>query len=50
MWQEESWDRILRDPDEFDEKLRYMYDNPAKEGLVADGDLYDGWYVNPDFV
>ncbi len=37
VWQEESWDQILRDAAEFDEKLQYMYDNPVKAGLVADG-------------
>jgi putative transposase len=49
MWQEESWDRILRDATEYDEKLQYMYDNPVKAGLVADAAAYDGWYFNPDF-
>ena len=50
IWQSESWDRIIRDAKEFDEKLQYMYENPAKAGLVADADAYDGWYFNPDFV
>jgi putative transposase len=50
VWQEESWDRILRDVDEYDEKLQYMYNNPIEAGLVADGDTYDGWYFNPDFI
>jgi len=50
VWQEESWDHILRSVEEFDEKLQYMYNNPIKAGLVADGDLYNGWYFNPDFI
>jgi REP element-mobilizing transposase RayT len=50
VWQEESWDRIIRDVAEFDEKLQYMYNNPVKAGLAADGDEYDGWHFNPDFV
>ena len=50
VWQEESWDRILRSADEFDEKLQYMYENPVRAGLVDDGSAYDGWYCNPDFV
>jgi REP element-mobilizing transposase RayT len=50
VWQEESWDRILRDVDEFDEKLQYMYDNPVKAGLAADTEAYDGWYFNPNFI
>ena len=50
LWQEESWDRIIRDANEFDEKLQYMCQNPVKAGLVADGDAYDGWYFNPEFT
>ena len=46
LWQDESWDRIVRDPDELDEKLQYMLDNPVRKGLVSDGWDYDGWYVN----
>ena len=49
VWQEESWDRVIRDAAEFDEKLQYMNDNPLKSGLIADGNAYDGWYFNPDF-
>lgn len=36
LWQDESWDRIVRDQKELDEKLEYMRDNPAKRELVAD--------------
>ncbi|MCD4727329.1 MAG: transposase [Pirellulales bacterium] len=50
LWQDESWDRILRGAAEFDEKLQYMIDNPVKAGLVKNGDLYDGWYFNLEFI
>jgi len=50
VWQDESWDRILRDVGEFEEKLQYMIDNPVKKGLAGDGEEYDGWYFNPAFV
>jgi putative transposase len=50
IWQEESWDRIVRDATEFDEKLQYMHNNSVKAELVADADSYDGWFFNPDFV
>ncbi len=50
VWQQESWDRIIRDVAEFDEKLQYMYDNPVKAGLVVDGSTYEGWFINPDFA
>jgi REP element-mobilizing transposase RayT len=47
LWQDESYDRIVRDQEELDEKLQYMLMNPVKEGLVEEGWEYDGWYFNP---
>lgn len=49
IWQAESFDRIVRDEQEFQEKLQYMLDNPVKAGLAATGWEYDGWYFNPEF-
>ena len=46
LWQDESWDRIVRDQEELDEKLQYMLDNPVRAGLASDGWEYDAWYVN----
>jgi len=46
VWQEESWDRIVRDEREFTEKLNYMLNNAAAKGLVEDPWEYDGWYLN----
>lgn len=46
LWQEESFDRIVRDQQELDEKLHYMLNNAAKRGLVEDPWLYDGWFFN----
>ncbi len=45
VWQDESFDRIVRDEKEFKEKLGYMYLNPVKAGLTDDPDNYEGWYV-----
>jgi REP element-mobilizing transposase RayT len=50
LWQDESWDRIVRDAEEFDEKLIYMLNNPVKAGLCGDGWEHEGWYFNPDFT
>ena len=50
VWHDESWDRILRDVSEFEEKLQYVIDNPVKAGLAASGEAYDGWYFNPEFA
>lgn len=47
-WQDESWDRILRDDAELQEKIRYMLHNPVKAGLAQSGWEYDSWYFNPD--
>ncbi|MCX6640789.1 MAG: transposase [bacterium] len=49
FWQTESYDRIIRDVDELEEKLNYMYNNPLKRGLVDVPQNYLGWYFNPDY-
>lgn len=46
LWQDESFDRIIREADEFDEKLLYMYNNPIKAGLTEDTSAYAGWFLN----
>jgi len=45
VWQDEWFDRIIRDDEEVHEKLVYMLNNPVKRGLVEDPWTYDGWYV-----
>ncbi len=45
LWQGESWDRILRDEGEFQEKLKYMLMNPVEEGLTDDPWTYRGWFL-----
>lgn len=50
VWQDESWDRIMRDADEFQEKLQYMADNPRKAELVRSIDDYPYWSCNRDFL
>jgi putative transposase len=49
VWQKESWDRIVRGPEEFEEKLQYMFNNPLKAGLTTDPTTYQGWHIDPDF-
>jgi REP element-mobilizing transposase RayT len=44
VWQAESFDRIVRDQQELDEKLNYMFMNPVKAGLTDDPNRYPGWY------
>jgi REP element-mobilizing transposase RayT len=50
LWQDESFDRIIRDLDEFEEKLLYMYNNPIKAELTDDTDNYVGWYLNEELL
>ena len=45
IWQEESFDRIIRDQAEYDEKLTYIVNNPVKAGLIADGFDYPWLYL-----
>ena len=46
VWQEESFDRIVRDQNEYDEKLQYMWNNPVKAGLVEVSEEYQ-YFVFP---
>jgi putative transposase len=42
IWQDERYDRIVRDEEEFQEKWQYIRNNPLKEGLAASPEEY-GW-------
>jgi REP element-mobilizing transposase RayT len=44
FWQDESWDRVVRDPEELREKLEYMLNNPVKAGLVTRPEDWIGWH------
>jgi putative transposase len=48
VWQDESFDRIIRDENELEEKLLYMFYNPFKAGLVADPADYEFFVWPPD--
>lgn len=41
VWQDESFDRIVRDDDEFEEKWRYITFNPLRAGLVSRFEQYE---------
>ena len=45
IWLDESFDRIIRDEEEFRQKLKYMYENPIRAGLVENPEEYGGWYA-----
>lgn len=40
LWQEESFDHVLRSNESFQEKLEYIRQNPIRRGLVAEPEDY----------
>lgn len=48
VWQNESFDRIVRGRKEFQEKLRYMILNPVRAGLTKDPWAYPGLYIKQE--
>ncbi|TAE23538.1 MAG: DEAD/DEAH box helicase [Candidatus Kapaibacterium sp.] len=40
VWQDESFDRIIRNQDEFEEKFQYIQANPSEANLVQRGEKY----------
>lgn len=48
LWQDESYDRVVRDEAELHEKLRYTLHNPVKEGVAEDGWAWAGFFCKVD--
>ena len=44
IWQDERYDRIVRDEAEFLEKWQYIRNNPLKDGLASNPDEYPWLY------
>ena len=40
VWQEESFDHVVRSNESFDEKLKYICQNPVRAGLVLKPEDY----------
>ena len=40
VWQEESFDRIIRSSESLDAKVAYILENPVRKGLVSDWRQY----------
>jgi putative transposase len=49
VWQDESFDRIVRNDGEFTQTFEYMLNNPVKRGLTEDPFTYKYWYFNERF-
>lgn len=45
VWQEESYDRIVRNDEEFAEKLEYIRTNPFRRNLVENPEVYRWLYL-----
>ena len=45
-WIDESFDRIIRDEEELNNAIEYIFTNPVKAGLVEDGSTYLFYYFN----
>ena len=43
LWLDESYDRIIRDREEYGEKAKYIFENPVKAGLVKRGEDWKWW-------
>jgi REP element-mobilizing transposase RayT len=45
VWQDESWDRIVRSGKEYDARIEYIEQNPVRAGLAGSPDEY-AWLVS----
>ena len=50
IWQSESFDRIIRDEADFNEKLNYILNNPLKKGIIDNPYNYKGLFINNDML
>jgi REP element-mobilizing transposase RayT len=46
IWQDESYDRIVRDEEEFFEKLEYISLNAVKAGFAVCAEAYPFWFLD----
>ena len=45
LWQDESFDHVLRSNESFDEKLEYIRQNPVRRGLATTPGEYEWLWV-----
>jgi REP element-mobilizing transposase RayT len=48
VWQEESFDHVLRSQESFEEKLEYLRQNPVRRGLVKRPEEYQWLWVEAE--
>jgi hypothetical protein len=49
VWEEESFDHVLRSDESLKKKCEYIHQNPVKAGLVRKLEDYRWLWVNPKF-
>jgi len=49
VWEEESFDHVLRSDESLEEKFEYIKQNPVVAGLVRRPEEYRWLWVNPEF-
>lgn len=49
LWQEESFDHVLRSSESLDQKVEYVRQNPVRRGLVSSPGEYPWLWVAPQF-
>ncbi len=48
VWQDESFDHVVRDSENLDGKIRYILQNPARKGLAARASEYKWTFIADD--
>jgi putative DNA methylase len=48
VWQEESFDHVVRSPESFAEKLEYIRQNPVRRALAAKPEDYPWLWIDPE--
>jgi putative transposase len=48
FWQDESYDRVIRDHDEYVRTIHYVLENPVNAGLVLQWDEWQWTYCKPE--
>jgi len=43
LWRDESYDRVIRDKDDYEEKSRYIFENAVNAGFVDRGEDWKWW-------
>ncbi|MBV9573887.1 MAG: transposase [Acidobacteriales bacterium] len=50
VWQEESFDHVLRSSEKLDEKISYILYNPVRSGLVSRPEDYRWLWARPELI